>query len=32
MTEQKFGLSGFALKWIAMLSMLADHTGAVLFP
>lgn len=32
MTEQKFGLNGFALKWIAMISMLVDHTGAVLFP
>lgn len=29
---QGYGLNGFALKWIAMASMLVDHTGAVLFP
>lgn len=29
---QKFGINGFALKWIAMASMLIDHMGAVLFP
>lgn len=28
----KFGLNGFVLKWIAMLTMLVDHMGAVLFP
>ena len=28
----KFGLNGFVLKWIAMLTMLVDHVGAVLFP
>lgn len=32
MEERKFGLSGFALKWIAMICMLTDHMGAVLFP
>ena len=32
MKEQGFGISGFALKWIAMVCMLIDHTGAVLFP
>lgn len=32
MTERKFGVSGFALKWIAMTSMLIDHMGAILFP
>lgn len=26
------GLNTFALKWIAIISMLIDHTGAVLFP
>lgn len=32
MKEQGFGISGFALKWIAMVCMLIDHAGAVLFP
>lgn len=32
MTEQKFGVSGFTLKWIAIICMLIDHVGAVLFP
>lgn len=27
-----WGLNGFALKWIAMLTMAIDHTGMVLFP
>ncbi len=27
--ERKYGLSGAALKWIAMISMLTDHIGAV---
>ena len=32
MTQQKFGVSGSALKCIAMASMLTDHIGYVLFP
>ncbi len=32
MTERKFGISGFILKCFAMLCMLIDHTGAILFP
>lgn len=32
MNETRFGLDGFTLKWIAMLCMLIDHTGAVFFP
>ena len=32
MTKQRFGINGFTLKWIAMVCMLVDHTGAVLFP
>lgn len=28
-TERKFGLSGAGLKWLAMISMLTDHIGAV---
>ncbi len=32
MEERKFGISGFTLKWIAMVCMLTDHVGAVLFP
>lgn len=32
MAERKFGISGFTLKWIAMVSMAIDHIGAVLFP
>ena len=28
-TESTFGLSGAALKWIAMITMLIDHIGAV---
>ncbi|MEY8392050.1 TraX family protein [Lachnospiraceae bacterium 45-W7] len=32
MTEQKFGLNGCVLKCIAMVSMLIDHAGAVLYP
>lgn len=27
-----FGINGFTLKWIAMLTMIMDHTGMVLFP
>ena len=30
--ERRWGLNGFTLKWIAMLTMLIDHTGMVLFP
>lgn len=30
--QEKFGLNSFCLKWIAMLTMLVDHVGAVLFP
>lgn len=30
--DSKIGLSSFQLKWIAILSMLIDHTGAVIFP
>ncbi len=26
------GISGFTLKWIAMIAMLVDHVGAVLYP
>lgn len=32
MTEHRFGISGFTLKWTAMICMLIDHMGAVLFP
>jgi len=32
MRERSFGISGFTLKWIAMICMLIDHMGAVLFP
>ena len=31
-TEKNFGLDGFVLKSIAMIAMLIDHIGAVLFP
>lgn len=31
-TQRRFGLSGFGLKWIAMVSMLIDHAGMALFP
>lgn len=30
--ERSWGLNGFTLKWIAMLTMLVDHTGMALFP
>ena len=30
--EREWGLNGFSLKWIAMITMLIDHIGAVLFP
>ena len=30
--QEIFGLNGFVLKCIAMVCMLIDHTGAVLFP
>lgn len=29
---KKWGINGFTLKWIAMISMIIDHTGMVLFP
>ena len=29
---QKWGLNGFTLKWIALITMIIDHTGATLFP
>lgn len=32
MEKLEIGISGFALKWIAMISMLIDHMGAVLYP
>ncbi len=32
MEKRRFGISGFTLKWIAMVCMLTDHVGAVLFP
>lgn len=32
MTERRWGMNGFVLKWIAMISMVIDHTGMVLFP
>ncbi len=32
MEEKTFGIDGFTLKWIAMICMAIDHTGAVLFP
>lgn len=32
MSEKAFGINGFTLKCIAMICMLIDHTGAVLFP
>lgn len=32
MQEKSFGLSNNALKIIAMLSMLIDHTGLMIFP
>lgn len=32
MTKKNFGLDGFVLKSIAMIAMLIDHMGAVLFP
>lgn len=28
----KFGLDSFTLKWIALIAMMIDHVGAVLFP
>ena len=30
--EEKFGLNSFALKMIALITMIIDHIGAVLFP
>lgn len=31
-SRKKWGINGFILKWIAMVSMAIDHTGMVLFP
>lgn len=32
MNEQKCGLNGFAIKMIAVVTMLTDHIGAILYP
>lgn len=29
---KRFGINGFTLKWIAMITMIIDHTGMALFP
>lgn len=32
MGQKQFGIDGFTLKWIALITMAIDHTGMVLFP
>lgn len=32
MEESQIGISGFTLKWIAIITMIIDHVGAVLYP
>lgn len=32
MNRAQKGISGFTLKWIAIVSMVIDHTGAILYP
>lgn len=32
MEKSQIGISGFALKWIAIITMVIDHVGAVLYP
>lgn len=32
MKKFRFGINGFTLKWIAIITMIIDHVGAVLYP